>query len=500
MPEELKREFVSIGEAFNALPIKQQEHGIRVGEYMKAMFLQACSVELYALNSKANVRFKAEYGDLMYVIGKYHDIGKALVPEEYHILRPVFSHEERALYREHAVTSAQMAKEFLEKEKKYRAIEMNFVEESIIGHHENWDGTGFPEGDLHETVSVLARMLKIADALDHLSVEKHSEQPLEYALEQLNAGAGTLYDPVIVAMLPSMKSKLKRIFTAYIAQTRAIPTTESFIKRSGNRPFELWYRPIADRRKDLPVAYEAAMRFRNKKEWQDYKDVDEIIRREKLGQKLGTYMLLEACDTLNRLDACKIKCEFIALELPTGWLNKKGIWKEVQSVFEDTGVAPNRICIDLGERTMGARTATLTENTKKLSDMGCWIMVTEHFSEVLSPEEAKDLSASVIRINTECLECEQAEKNKEKLQMLAGNGLALVAGSIEKKRLMPVLNKLKVRLATGPLSGDFLREDDLVARALAIMDGENLPVSKEEKPVEVSAEDEVKEENETPAE
>ena len=498
MSEELKREFANIEEAFSALPAKQQEHGIRVGEYMKVLFLQACSVELYVLNSKAAVRFKPEYSDLMYVIGKYHDIGKALVPEEYHTFRPVFSPEEKALYRKHAVTSAELAKELLGKAKAFRAIELNFLEEAIVAHHENWDGTGFPEGDSREVVSVLARMLKIADALDHISVEKHSEQPLEYAIEQITAGAGTLYDPLMVDMLPGVKGKLKRVFNTYIAQTKAIPATENFIKRNGNRPFELWYRPIMDRKKDTPVAYEATMRFRNKKEWQGYKELDEVIRREKLGPELGTYMLLEACDTVNRLDACEIKCEFIALELPTGWLNKKSVWKEVRSVFEDTKVSPNRICIDLGERTMGGRTLTMIDNVKKLAELGCWIMVTEYGSEVMTLAEAKDLAVSAVRINTECLECELADNNKENLKVLVENGLMLVADNVEKKRLMTVLNKAKVKLATGPLSGDYLQEDDLVARALAIMDGEEPPAVKAEEPKEPEAE--TKEENETPAE
>ncbi len=473
MAEELKREFANIEDAFNSLPVKQQEHGKRVGEYLKVMFLQACSQELYAYNAKAVVRFKDEYSNLMMLIGRYHDLGKVLVPEEYHTYNAVFSPEETALFKKHASDSAKLVRQLLEKENRYRALELNFVEEALAGHHEQWDGQGFPANTKGENISVLARLVTVADALDHISVEKRSEQPLEFAIEQIKAGAGTLYDPNIVDMIPSVKGKIKRVFNSHIAQTRAIPTTETFIKRRANRPFELWYRPITGFRKDSPEAFEAFIRFRNKKEWMDYPDVEALIRREKLGPDMGTYMLLEACDTINRLDACGIQNEYMTLELPYGWLNRRGAWKDVQQVIADTQVAANRLCIDLGERTIRGRTQTMVENVKKLREIGCGVLLSKLETDVINKKKVDELCPTMLRITTENLD---NENNFETLKAISDAGVMLMAQDIVKKKYQPVMSKLKVRYTAGNFIGEAMRENDLVEHELAAQEGEIIPM------------------------
>ena len=198
MSEELRREFATIEDAYNALPPKQQEHGVRVGEYLKVMFLQACSLELYAFNAKASVRLREDYTELMPVIGRWHDVAKALVPAEYHEYRQVFSPEETALYRKHSLDGAQLVRQLLEPEKRYSAKELNYIVEGVMDHHERWDGTGFPDGRAGENSSIFARLLAVADALDHYSMEKHSEQPLEFALNKIKDNAGTQFDPLVV--------------------------------------------------------------------------------------------------------------------------------------------------------------------------------------------------------------------------------------------------------------------------------------------------------------
>ena len=483
MSEELRREFATIEDAYNALPPKQQEHGVRVGEYLKVMFLQACSLELYAFNAKASVRLREDYTELMPVIGRWHDVAKALVPAEYHEYRQVFSPEETALYRKHSLDGAQLVRQLLEPEKRYSAKELNYIVEGVMDHHERWDGTGFPDGRAGENSSIFARLLAVADALDHYSMEKHSEQPLEFALNKIKDNAGTQFDPLVVEMLMGMKGRIKRIFTSHIAQSRAIPVTETFIRRSGNRPFELWYRPVVDRKKETPVAFEAVIRFRNKREWMDYPEVDESIRREKLAQELGIYMTLEACDMLTRLDACGITAEYIALELPTGWLNRRGAWRDIQQVLTDTEIAASRLCFDIGERTMANRTPTMQENLKKLVELGCRILLSALDADALSRGDAKELSATMLRITTELLEGDAAERNVKALQELAAAGIEILEQDIVKKRHQPTLNKLKVRCAAGPLAGELRREDDCVERELAALDGELPPEPKPDLPL-----------------
>ena len=67
-------------------------------------------------------------------------------------------------------------------------------------HHENWDGSGYPDGLRGEAIPIGARVLAIADCYDALT----SDRPYRPALSHLCAVAmihdrrGTMYDPGIV--------------------------------------------------------------------------------------------------------------------------------------------------------------------------------------------------------------------------------------------------------------------------------------------------------------
>ena len=419
MSENLRRDFASLEEAFAALPQSVQEHSIRVGEYMRVLFLQACVADIYMEDEKIPDILDEEFCDFMPVIGRYHDLGKTLVPAEYHRMAEDFEPEETALYQKHATDSARLVNVILGRTKQYSAKEAAFLQQALVSHHERWDGAGFPAKLNGKRIHILARILSVANALDHFAAEKYSEQPLDYAIEQICARSRAMYDPKVVELLKHARGKLKKVFTSYIGQTHAIPTTETFIRRSSTRPFALWYRPIAERKGEETVAYEAVIRFREKKEWQEYDAVAHLLRREKMENELGIYMMLEACDTLNRLDTCGIPAEYIALELPTGWLNRRGAYHDAAQVFADTEVDPKRLCIIAGQRTWSTQTKTMLENMRKLHQLGCRTMIAGIPFEMFPAEAAVELGLSDYRLTASMLEGEGAETLPDHVVKLA---------------------------------------------------------------------------------
>ncbi len=73
----------------------------------------------------------------------------------------------------------------------------------ITHHHERWDGSGFPEGLKEDDIPYEARIVAIADAYDRLihprdSATEPGLSPRE-ALQEIAAGAGTKFDPKLVA-------------------------------------------------------------------------------------------------------------------------------------------------------------------------------------------------------------------------------------------------------------------------------------------------------------
>ena len=67
-------------------------------------------------------------------------------------------------------------------------------------HHENWDGTGYPDRLAGETIPLGARILSVVDCFDALTSDRPYRRALstEAALDILRERSGTMYDPAVV--------------------------------------------------------------------------------------------------------------------------------------------------------------------------------------------------------------------------------------------------------------------------------------------------------------
>ena len=72
-----------------------------------------------------------------------------------------------------------------------------------IGHHEWWDGTGYPYGLKGDAISLEARIVTVADVFDALSSKRvyKGEWTVEDALKYIQERAGKQFDPKVVAVL-----------------------------------------------------------------------------------------------------------------------------------------------------------------------------------------------------------------------------------------------------------------------------------------------------------
>jgi len=67
----------------------------------------------------------------------------------------------------------------------------------VLFHHERWDGAGYPTGRCGREIPVEARILAVADAFDAMISTRpyRPALPVDYALGEVERGAGTQFDP-----------------------------------------------------------------------------------------------------------------------------------------------------------------------------------------------------------------------------------------------------------------------------------------------------------------
>ena len=71
----------------------------------------------------------------------------------------------------------------------------------LESHHERFDGTGYPDGLKREQIPFLARILSVADVYDAMASDRayRNRMEEEVILKVINEGAGTQFDPDVVA-------------------------------------------------------------------------------------------------------------------------------------------------------------------------------------------------------------------------------------------------------------------------------------------------------------
>jgi putative two-component system response regulator len=128
-----------------------------------------------------------------------HDIGKVAIPDqilhkpgpltaaEWQIMRTHAAHGRHAI--EQAEQDANQPVEFLE-----------FAKQITQCHHERWDGSGYPDGLVGESIPLAARLMAVADVFDALISKRVYKEafPAERARAEIVAASGSHFDPAVV--------------------------------------------------------------------------------------------------------------------------------------------------------------------------------------------------------------------------------------------------------------------------------------------------------------
>jgi HD-GYP domain-containing protein (c-di-GMP phosphodiesterase class II) len=139
-----------------------------------------------------------------------HDIGKIGIPD--HILNKPgrLSGDEVKVIMNHPELSAQIL----------QSTSLKEIIPAVKGHHERWDGGGYPSGLEKNEIPIEARILAIADTFDAMTTSRPYRKalPVKEALDEIRRCSGTQFDPLLAEQFLKM--------FGYDEISRSIPNTE----------------------------------------------------------------------------------------------------------------------------------------------------------------------------------------------------------------------------------------------------------------------------------
>jgi HD-GYP domain-containing protein (c-di-GMP phosphodiesterase class II) len=158
-------------------------HSLRVGEYAEKLALAM------GLSSDA--------AHLVFLAGRLHDIGKCAIKNEVLLKPGALNDEEREHMCIHPEVGSSMVASF---------SLFGECAKYVRGHHERWDGAGYPDKLKGDAIPLGARIIAVVDSFDAMTTTRPYRKalPRAEAYQRLAEGAGTQWDPRIIPVFLSL--------------------------------------------------------------------------------------------------------------------------------------------------------------------------------------------------------------------------------------------------------------------------------------------------------
>jgi len=184
-----------VAEATSEIRLRERETLLRLakaGEYRdEETGNHVIRMAKYSRVIAEELGFSGDEADVIEMAAPMHDIGKIGIKDSILLKPGKLDTEEFALMKEHTVIGHEILKDSPSKFLKMGAV-------IALGHHEKFDGSGYPHGRKGEEIPIVARIVAVADVYDALVSERPYKHawPVQTALEYMTKQRGIHFDPV----------------------------------------------------------------------------------------------------------------------------------------------------------------------------------------------------------------------------------------------------------------------------------------------------------------
>jgi putative two-component system response regulator len=152
----------------------------------------------------------ADYLDMMTRAAPLHDVGKIGISDIILLKPGMLDDEEFAIMKKHTTIGADILRDMYN-----RTPTQHYLKTAIQiaeGHHERFDGKGYPFGKKGCEIPLCARIMAVADVYDALINTRSYKAPMGHddASRIIYSGLGSQFDPAVIEAFQSINESLSR--------------------------------------------------------------------------------------------------------------------------------------------------------------------------------------------------------------------------------------------------------------------------------------------------
>ena len=190
------------------------------GEHLKRT-KEVVSILVEKMQLDPNLNYSKEFYDDMIAAAPMHDIGKIAIDDKVLCKPGKFTEEEFSEMKTHAEKGAIIIKNLLSNFQSELFVEI--AKNMAGGHHERWDGSGYPYGLRGESIPLEARVMAIADVYDALVSKRCYKDAFSFeeAYNIIDSSMGKHFDPSLKKYFDMSREELEAYYKKECEAERA---------------------------------------------------------------------------------------------------------------------------------------------------------------------------------------------------------------------------------------------------------------------------------------
>jgi len=206
----------TLDNALQGLASVIEHRDLESGEHVKRTQLYVGALAKYLILSRSQYtdELLAMQPEIIVKSMALHDVGKIAIPDRILLKPGKLDPEEYNIMKTHTTRGKEIIGELGDVK---TSLYLRHCEDICYGHHERWDGNGYPRGLSGTDIPLAARIAAVADVYDALVSARVYKAAISYdeAIKIITAGSGTQFDPVLTDAVVQIQDRFKEISQQY---------------------------------------------------------------------------------------------------------------------------------------------------------------------------------------------------------------------------------------------------------------------------------------------